>query len=31
MTRPYVSLTVSQKAEKSIKNGHPWVYADEVT
>ncbi len=31
MIRPYVSLTVSQKAEKSIKNGHPWVYADEVT
>lgn len=31
MTRPYAAFTVTQKAEKSIKNGHPWVYANEIT
>ena len=28
--REYSKLTVTEKAEKSIKNGHPWVYGEEV-
>lgn len=28
--RNYPVLTVSEKAEKSIRGGHPWVYSDEV-
>lgn len=31
MQRPYPALTVTHKAEKSIKAGHPWVYGEEVT
>ncbi len=29
--RNYPRLTVTKKAELSIKNGHPWVYGEEVT
>lgn len=28
--RNYPVVTVSEKAEKSIRGGHPWVYSDEV-
>ena len=28
--RPYPVLTVSQKAEKSVRAGHPWVYGEEI-
>ena len=31
MQRPYPVLTVTPKAEKSIKAGHPWVFGEEVT
>ena len=31
MERPYPVLTVTPKAEASIKNGHPWVFGEEVT
>lgn len=30
MERPYVSVTVTEKAERSLRNRHPWVYADEI-
>ncbi|MBR4940602.1 MAG: class I SAM-dependent rRNA methyltransferase [Clostridia bacterium] len=30
-SRPYPSVTVTEKAEKSIVGGHPWVYEDEIT
>lgn len=29
--RPFPSLAVTPKAERSLKNGHPWVYGVEVT
>ena len=29
--RPYPAYTVTKKAEASIVEGHPWVYADEIT
>ncbi len=29
-TREFPALFVSKKAEASIRNGHPWVYADEL-
>ncbi len=29
--RPYPALRISAKAERSIKNGHPWVYGEEIT
>ncbi len=29
-SRGYPRMTVTQKAERSIKNGHPWVYGGEV-
>ena len=29
--RDYPRLTVTKKAEKALRGGHPWVYADEVT
>lgn len=29
--RAYPRLTVTAKAERSLKNGHPWVYGQEVT
>ena len=28
--RPYPALRVSAKGEHSIKNGHPWVYGEEI-
>ncbi len=31
MERTYGKLAVSEKAEKSLRGGHPWVYGDEVT
>ena len=30
MERNYPVFTVSKKAELSLKNGHPWVYGEEV-
>lgn len=30
-SRAYPSYTITKKAETSILNGHPWVYADELT
>lgn len=30
-TRAFPKARVTKKAEISIKNGHPWVYADEIT
>ncbi len=29
--RDYPRLTVTKKAERAIRSGHPWVYGDEVT
>ena len=29
--RSYPVYTVTPKAEKSLRQGHPWVYADEIT
>ena len=29
--REYPRITVTKKAEKALRGGHPWVYADEVT
>lgn len=29
--RPYARFTVTPKAERSLKSGHPWVYGEEVT
>ncbi|MGM9618255.1 MAG: class I SAM-dependent rRNA methyltransferase [Oscillospiraceae bacterium] len=31
MTRPYPILTVTEKAERALRAGHPWVYGEEVT
>ena len=31
MNRTLPSVTVSDKGEKKIKSGHPWVFGDEVT
>lgn len=31
MSRSYPILTVSEKAERSLRAGHPWVYGEEVT
>ena len=28
--RNFAAFTVSPKAEKSLRGGHPWVYSDEV-
>ena len=28
--RCYPVVTVTKKAEKSLRNGHPWVYSDEI-
>lgn len=30
MERPYPKLTVTEKAEKSLRGGHPWVYGEEI-
>ncbi len=29
--RPYPKIMISPKAEKSVRNGHPWVYGEEIT
>ena len=31
MNRNYPSVFVNTKAERSVRGGHPWVYAEEVT
>lgn len=31
MDRPYPSVTVTEKAVRALKGGHPWVYGDEIT
>lgn len=31
MEREFAKLTVTPKAEKSVRAGHPWVYGEEVT
>ncbi len=31
MERKYCKVAVSQKAEKSLRSGHPWVYGEEIT
>ena len=31
ITRPYPAFTVSGKAEKALRAGHPWVYAEEIS
>jgi len=28
--RPYPKVMISPKAERSVKNGHPWIYGDEI-
>lgn len=28
--RPYIKIQITPKAERSLRGGHPWVYADEV-
>jgi 23S rRNA (cytosine1962-C5)-methyltransferase len=28
--RPYPKVLISPKAERSIKNGHPWIYGEEI-
>ena len=30
MNRPYPTITVSEKAELSLRGGHPWVFEDET-
>ena len=30
MERVYARVTVSRKAEKSLRGGHPWVFGDEI-
>ena len=30
MDRPYIKITVNEKAERSLRAGHPWVYGAEV-
>ena len=29
--RPYPSAAVTAKAERALRSGHPWVYAEEIT
>ena len=29
-TRPFPKIFITSKAARSLKNGHPWVYADEI-
>ena len=31
MERIYPKATVTEKGEKALRNGHPWVYAEEIT
>lgn len=28
--RPYPKVKISRKAERSVKNGHPWIYGEEI-
>lgn len=28
--RPYPKVLISPKAERSVKNGHPWIYGEEI-
>lgn len=30
MDRPYAKIIVNEKAERSLRQGHPWVYGAEV-
>ncbi|HPR76921.1 MAG TPA: rRNA large subunit methyltransferase I, partial [Oscillospiraceae bacterium] len=29
--RKFPAATVTKKAEASLRNGHPWVYGEEIT
>ncbi|MBR6823603.1 MAG: class I SAM-dependent rRNA methyltransferase [Firmicutes bacterium] len=31
MERPYARVTITEKAERSLRAGHPWVYGEEIT
>ncbi len=31
MERPYVKAIITEKAERAARNGHPWVYGEEIT
>ncbi len=31
MERSYPKATITEKGERSLRGGHPWVFADEVT
>lgn len=31
MERQFVKATITEKGEKAVRGGHPWVYAEEVT
>ena len=31
MERPYPRLTITEKAARSLRSGHPWVYAGEIS
>jgi len=28
--RPYPKVKISRKAERSVRNGHPWIYGEEI-
>jgi 23S rRNA (cytosine1962-C5)-methyltransferase len=30
MERPYVKAVITEKAERAARNGHPWVYGEEI-
>ena len=29
--RTFPSVKITKKQERSVRNGHPWIYADEIT
>ncbi|MBE7018106.1 MAG: class I SAM-dependent rRNA methyltransferase [Ruminococcaceae bacterium] len=29
--RPYIKVNITPKGERALRNGHPWVFADEIT
>lgn len=31
MDRPYAKAVITEKSEKSVRAGHPWVYGEEIT
>ena len=31
MERPYTKIKITPKGERKLRDGHPWVFADEVT